>query len=407
MVRVGPHLALASLLAVAALAAAVLPGASPAVSAAAAPGSTSAGSGAIALSRSHPAAAAGSTAAADSMTAADSTAAAKASVAQLIGQKLVVRMEGSTPSAGLLERIRLGEIGGVILFGSNITTAPALQALVQTLRDAATAGGQPRLLVAVDQEGGSIRRIPWAPPTLSPPQMGQTGLASVAESQGTMTGQALAQLGIDVDFAPVADVPASTSSFLYRQGRTWSFSARTTSILANAFATGLGTGGVVTTMKHFPGLGYATLDTDSHAVTISQAVSTLDPGLKPYRRAIRRAVPMIMLSNAVYPAWDAHHAAGWSYPISTGLLRTELGFTGVTITDSLTGTAAARGVTQASLARKAARAGTDMLLVTGSEVSTQATYDSLVSAAERGTLPLDRLRASYARILALKAGLGS
>src|SRR5436189_11932 len=82
--------------------------------------------------------------------------------------------------------------------------------------------------IMVDQEGGAIKRIPWAPPNLSPPEMGKIGLAVTARSQGLKTATALKALGIDVDLAPVADVPASTTSILYRQGRTWSFSARRT-----------------------------------------------------------------------------------------------------------------------------------------------------------------------------------
>ena len=101
-------------------------------------------------------------------------------LAQLIGQKLVVRMEGTTPSADLLGRIQRGEIGGVVLFGSNLTTRDGLIALTAELHAAAQAGGQPRFLIAVDQEGGSVKRIPWAPPTLSAPAMGRIGSASVA-----------------------------------------------------------------------------------------------------------------------------------------------------------------------------------------------------------------------------------
>ena len=128
-------------------------------------------------------------------------------------------MDGTTtPSPGLLGRIRRGEIGGVILFGRNVTTATALRALTKQLRDAATAGGQLPLLIAVDQEGGSIKRIPWAPPTLSPPQMGADGRTSTARSQGAATGTALAGLGINIDLAPVADVPAHSYSIIIQAG---------------------------------------------------------------------------------------------------------------------------------------------------------------------------------------------
>jgi len=338
-------------------------------------------------------------------TAGASLAIAAPTLAQLIGQKLVVRMDGVTPSADLLGRIRRGEVGGIVLFGWNITTRTALIALTRTLRAAAVAGHQPPLLIAVDQEGGPIKRIPWAPPTLSAPQMGQIGLASVAFAQGADTGSALHGLGIDVDFAPVADLPASGTSFMYQAGRTFAFSATRTARLADAFASGLESTGVVPTMKHFPGIGFATQNTDTHVVTITASRAALDPGLLPYRTAIPHHIPLIMLSNATYSAYDAINAAGWSRAIGVTLLRRDLGFTGVTITDALDGTAFARGLTARLLAFRAARAGTDMILTTGSEASTRAVYATLLRKATDGSLSRVMLRASYDRILALKAGL--
>lgn len=324
-------------------------------------------------------------------------------LAKLVGQKLMVSMSGTTPSADLLGRIRRGEVGGVILFGSNITTRAALVALTAKLRQAAATGGQPPLLIATDQEGGSVKRIPWAPPTLSPPQMGEIGLASTARDQGARTGSALLGLGIDCDLAPVADVPSSTASFMYKQGRTWSFNPSLTATLSDAFARGLVSRGVVPAMKHFPGIGRATLNTDSHVVLITTSRAGLAAGLQPYRLAIGHHVPMIMLSNATYSAYDATNGAGWSRTIVHTLLRVNLGFTGVTITDSLSGTALARGVPASQLAVRAAVAGTDMILLTGSDASTRAAYDTLLAGAADGTIPRARLEASYARILALKA----
>jgi beta-N-acetylhexosaminidase len=277
--------------------------------------------------------------------------------------------------------------------------------MTRALRRAAVAGGQPTLMIAVDQEGGSVNRIPWAPPTLSAAQMGRIGLASVARTQGASAGSALRALGINVDLAPVADVPSSTLSFMYRAGRTFSFSSSRTALLADAFATGLESTGVVPAMKHFPGIGFATRNTDASVVTITASKAALAPGLQPYRTAILHQIPLVMLSNATYTAYDALDAAGWSRAIGQTLLRRDLGFTGVTITDSLDGTAAARRLTTRLLAVRAARAGTDMILTTGSEASTRAAYAALLRKAQDGWIPTATLRASYVRILALKAGI--
>jgi len=321
---------------------------------------------------------------------------------RLVGQRLIVAMDGPTPSPSMLARIAGGEVGGVILFGRNLTTKSALIALTSRLHRAATDAGQPRLLIAVDQEGGTIKRIPWAPPTLSPPQMGTLASTPIARAQGLATGQALKALGIDMDLAPIADVPASTSSFLYLQHRTWWFSASRTASLAVAFAEGLQAGGVIPVLKHFPGLGYATLDTDQHMVTIRASRAALAPGLLPYRMAVGANLPVVMLSNATYTAWDAHAAAGWSPAINTTLLRGQLGFRGVTMTDSLDGTAASRGLTASHLAERAAAAGTDLILLTGSEATSRQAFAALLADAESGKLPLTGLEASATRILALK-----
>ena len=181
-------------------------------------------------------------------------------IAQLIGQKLVVAMSGTTPSASLLGRIQRGEIGGVILFGANITSAAQLRSLTDRLAAAAAAGGQPKLLITTDQEGGDVARLDWAPPTLSAPEMGALGSVTTASAQGKAAGYVLRCAGINSDLAPVADVPASSTSFMYRDGRTWSFDAPVTAKLSDAFASGLEAGGDVPAMKHFPGIGLATID---------------------------------------------------------------------------------------------------------------------------------------------------
>ena len=324
---------------------------------------------------------------------------------QLIGQKLVVRMDGTRPSTSLLARARLGQIGGVIIHRKGFDSRAGLRAITGKLQRAASSGGQPPLLIAVDQEGGPVKTVSWIPPTLSPAQMGALGSGGTALRQGQDTGAALRELGINADFAPVADVPGSRRSFLYRQGRTWSFRVHRTARLSGWFAIGLGRGGALATSKHFPGLGQATRNTDRSVVRIAATKATLAPGLKPFKTAVADRVPLIMLSNAIYTAYDPWNAAGWSRTIGTTLLRGQLGFRGDTITDSLDGAANARGLAVDALAVRAARAGTDLVLVTGSEPSSQAAYQALLRAAVDGRIDRDRLLASYRRILALKAKL--
>ncbi len=321
-------------------------------------------------------------------------------LAQLVGQKLVVTMQGTTPSASLLERVRRGEVGGVIVHGFNFRTNEGLRRITRSLQAAAAAGGRPRLLIAVDQEGGEVKTVPWAPPSLAPVRMGPR-----AREQGRRTGAALRALGINVDLAPVADVPVSGVSAVYRQGRAWSFDAEKTARRAGDFALGLRDGRAVAAMKHFPGLGLARRDTDRALVRIAARRSRLASGLVPFRRGIRQAVPVIMLSNAIYDAFDPDNAAGWSRAIASTLLRRELGFTGVTMTDSLDGAARVRGIPPNGLAIGAADAGTDVILLTGSESASRRVYAALLRAARSGRIGRASLEASHARILRLKARL--
>lgn len=326
---------------------------------------------------------------------------------QAIGQKLMVRMGGTKPSKRLLGRVRRGEVGGVVLLASNIQGKAQLKRLTRRLQRAAREGGQPALLIALDQEGGDVRRVPWAPPTITVPAMGVRGSTSVARRQGRLTGRALSAVGVNMDLAPVADIPRDRTSFMRRQGRTFSSDATVTTRLADAFARGLAEGGVLATMKHFPGIGLVGRNTDRSAGVVTASEETLGTDLRPYRRAIRHNLPIVMLSNATYTAWDPDAAAGWSRAIAVDLLRGELGFEGVSITDSLDGTANARGVSAGELAELAVGAGTDMVLLTGSERTTARVYERLLAAAQAGDYDRAELAASWERIMRLKERLGT
>ena len=226
------------------------------------------------------------------------------------------------------------------------------------------------------------------------------GSTATARAQGRLTGTALRGLGINVDFAPVADVPASASAFM--SPRAFSSSATQAARLSTAFAAGLADRRVTATVKHFPGLGFALRNTDKEVVRIAASRAALAPGLSPFRAAVSAGVPLVMLSNAVYDAYDRSNAAGWSHAIGTTLLRGKLGYRGATITDSLDGAAHARGVPTDVLAVRAAAAGSDLVLVTGSEAASLSVYTSLLRAARDGRISRERLTASYRRILALK-----
>jgi beta-N-acetylhexosaminidase len=317
----------------------------------------------------------------------------------LVGARLVVGMQGITPSAALLDRVRRGRVGGVILMGANVRSAPQVRTLTASLRAAAHGGGR-RLLIMTDQEGGLVRRFRWAPPAVSAEVLG-TRTEGAIRRTGRAAATALERLGVDVDLAPVADVPGVRGSFIAASDRGFSTNPTRAAKGVTSFAAGVLDGGVAPTLKHFPGLGLATTSTDDAAVRITASEDALEPGFVPYRRAIAAGVvPLVMVSNAAYAAYGGQVAA-WSPRVLSTLAG--LGFTGVTITDALEPLAATHRVTLGRAALRAARTGVDLLLLVGSEGSTDAVYDLLLAAARDGRLPRAALEAAAGRIEELAA----
>jgi beta-N-acetylhexosaminidase len=205
---------------------------------------------------------------------------------RLAGQLVMSPMVGTSPGPELLARVRAGEIGGVILFGSNIPSVAGLRTLTARLQRAATAGSNPPLLIAVDQEGGQVRRVPGAPPELSAPDMGRTSAGAV-ERVGELTGRALRADGVNVDLAPVVDVPRWPRSFMLE--RAFGSDPARVAAVASAFVAGVQSAGVAATAKHFPGLGTAIANTDAHRVTIRASRADLLRRLEPFPPRSRAA----------------------------------------------------------------------------------------------------------------------
>jgi beta-N-acetylhexosaminidase len=272
-----------------------------------------------------------------------------------------------------------------------------VRSLVAALQREARLAGVPALLVATDQEGGQVRRLPWAGPSRSAVELGRLSPAEVRR-EARQAGRSLRAAGINVDLAPVADVP-TRGSFMAAEQRTFG-AGGVTAAAATAFANGLADAKVAAVLKHFPGIGRATRNTDRTAVELDASRVMLEGDLTPFRAAVRAGAPMVMLSNATYPAIESKPAA-WS-PRVLGLLRNDLRFRGVTITDALDGAAATRRRTLASAAVLSAQAGVDLLLFTGSEASSSVAFEHVVAVAERGGIGRAALLRSYGRIMELK-----
>lgn len=320
---------------------------------------------------------------------------------QLVGQHLLVRMQGSTPSPSFLRRIRTGQIGGVVLFQNNVI-ASQVPPLVASLQAAARAGGQLPLVIAIDQEGGVVKRLP-GPPNLAPSAMITAG---VARAQGIATGRYLRGLGINVDLAPVLDVPATSADFIFSRA----FAASSTAVASRgvAFAQGLVTGGVAATAKHFPGLGRLTQNTDYRPETVHASKAALAGDLIPFKKAIAAGVPALMAGTAVYPAYGDDLPAACSAAIVTRLLRGSLHFKGVVLSDDLDTAGVSARILPAQATVQAVKAGVDMVYIagvngSGGDAIGEQAYAALLRAARDGTLTRRALLASYNRIAALKS----
>jgi len=320
--------------------------------------------------------------------------------ARLAGQMLMVRMEAAATDV-LLDRARRGELGGVILFPPEGADAAALATEVAKLDRAARGAGFPKPLVAIDQEGGEVKRLADSPPDLAPPEIEGAGGAPVAFDEGLATGRALEGIGVEIDLAPVLDVPVAGSFIV---SRAFSDDPRAVGELGVAFAEGLGRAGVAATAKHFPGLGLASLNTDFESSAVDASRAALEPGLAPFREAVAAGIPLVMAANAVYPAYDPAAPASLSRRVIQRLLRRELGFDGVVITDDL-GAAAITGAgyDEGTAALAAVTAGADLPLFALTDGASAAA--ALERAAKRDPAIRRRMVESCARITELRARL--
>lgn len=318
-----------------------------------------------------------------------------------VGQMIVSPVAGFAADPALLARVKSGRVGSVILFGNNISTVAQVRALVSALQAAARAGGRPPVLVMTDQEGGIVKRFRTAPPSFSAAEIGAgPSPASTALSQGQATGSALRDRGVNVDLAPVADVPTGPS---FLGTRAYGSNPRAVSRVACQFAAGLRGAGVGAALKHFPGLGRAgQTNTDARAITINAGAQQLGPDLAPYRRCASGPGTMVMVSNAAYGGLTGSTPAVLS-PATYRLLRQEIGFTGPVISDSLNAGALAR---QGNIPVRAATAGIDLLLWT-SVASANVAYDQILAAVRGGGLAPSRVRAAARRVRALKSFVGA
>lgn len=312
---------------------------------------------------------------------------------QQVGQLVVLSFSGKSVPPYVSRALRERRVAGVILFGGNIDSPAQLRRLTADLRR-----GSGRPLVAVDQEGGHVRRVPWVGPERAAPQQAAAG---TVRADAAAAARELRSVGIMITFAPVADVPSVRGAAL--AGRAFSRDPAVVSAAVAAAVRGWRSGGVAATAKHFPGIGAAPANTDHAVVTIHHSRARLEAlDLPPFRAAIAAGVPLVMVGHARYPALDPSRIASQSRPIVEGLLRDELGFRGVVVTDSMEAQASLSTGSITAVSERAVRAGADLILLTG-RGSYQPVFDHLLAIAKRDPAFRARVRESSARVLALKS----
>ncbi|MBI3327966.1 MAG: beta-N-acetylhexosaminidase [Nitrospinae bacterium] len=326
------------------------------------------------------------------------------SLAEKVGQVFMVGFEGTAVTPELAAWLRRFAWGGVMLFGRNTQSPTQLRALSQALQEMAHAHNHPPLLIAVDQEGGRVTRLkaPFTP-FPSAALLGRLGSAQRASEVGRAIARELQAVGITMNMAPVLDVLTNPANAVIGD-RAFGSDPGRVGCLGAACIHGMRAAGVLTTGKHFPGHGDTDLDSHVARPVVGRSVAWLEAvSLRPFREAIHAGVDALMTAHVLYTAWDARYPATLSPKILTGVLREQLGFEGVIITDDLGMQAVAEAFPWEEIPLLALRAGADLLLICHDRQRQEQAYTRVLHAVRSGELPASRLEQAVARIRHVKS----
>ncbi|MDQ2726635.1 MAG: hypothetical protein M3Y91_01935 [Actinomycetota bacterium] len=320
-----------------------------------------------------------------------------------VAQLLMVEIEFGAPDP---TTYATAGAGGLVVLGHVPTTAgPALTDANRVFSAAATAAGQLPPFVATDEEGGGVARLSSVITTL-PWERQQAMQWSPAQLQAVLTTHAAAMrsLGFTMDLAPVLDSAPDGFAVGHEGLRSYSSSATTVAAYGVAAVQGLRAGGLTPVIKHFPGLGHVSADTDFHPALDPPIAQLEGADLVPFSQAVAAGAPAVLMSNAVVPGLTAGLPTSLA-PAAYAYLRQRLGFAGVTVTDSLgAGAVSAAGFTEPAAAVAAVTAGADMALVDAANFAAAAA--ALTQAATSGALAAAQIDASVGRVLATKGFAG-
>ena len=334
-------------------------------------------------------------------------------IEQKVGQLFFIGVSGPEldgPTKMLLNDI---EPGGICLFARNIKAPQQIRDLLDGIRSILPF--EPFL--SIDQEGGRVDRLRRV---LSPmPAANRFNNTVDVEKIARINSEVLRLLGFNMNFAPVVDVIGdereSATNGLY--SRAFGRSPEDVTELAGTFLNGLQSGGIVGCIKHFPGLGAATVDSHDELPSVSLSKQELiATDLVPYQKMIAsESVKMVMVAHAAYPSLDLQETdqngrllpSSLSFHIVTTLLREKIGFGGVAITDDLEMGAIVKNYGMGEACKMAISAGNDMLAVCANEDAVREGYEAVLKAVEEGAIGITRIDEAVSRIQKLRNGLSA
>ncbi len=327
-------------------------------------------------------------------------------LAQKLGQMMIVQFVGPDYGLDISTMITQYNVGSVLIFpaNNNVVNKVQLRGLIQQMQNSSTIP----LAVAIDQEGGTVDRlVNLDGARRSATAIGLTNDPAQATAAGVQDAKDLSSYGINLNLAPVVDVTNVYNSQMYL--RTFGDNPTLVTKMAEAYLQGLQESGkVLGTLKHFPGLGDVAADPHNSVPHLNRSLSQLEAiDWAPYRSLIQQGnIHAIMVTHEIVSAVDASKPSSLSYKLVTGILRNQLGFTGVIMTDSLTMEGITAYYTEAQAAALAIEAGSDILMGASTPNDVASMITGIQQAMASGEISQQRIDDSVRRILLLKYEMG-
>lgn len=318
-----------------------------------------------------------------------------------IGQMIVAGVEGTSLSAEDRALLHDHGVGGVILYADNIDSAAQTKSFVNEIKSANPEKKLP-LFISVDQEGGRVARLKGVTKVPTAGTIGKENDAAYARSIGELLGDQLLSQGFNLNYAPVLDVNSNPDNPVIGD-RSFGNSAALVSKLGIAVMQGLESKNVIPVVKHFPGHGDTSVDSHIALPVVNKSLDELNKlELIPFKKAIAEGADVVMIAHILLPKLDSEYPSSLSKAVITDLLRNQLGFDGVVMTDDMTMGAIAENYGLGEASVHSVQAGSDILLVAHGADNAIAAIEAVKKAVASGQISEQRIDESTARIIALK-----